>query len=188
MQDCFKLLGLRPQAALDLAALDEAYLAATRLAHPDQAGGSDHASAGLNAALETLRNPVTRLKHLLDLHSGLGWRAIPLDAGLMSLFEKLGPLLQQTNAFLARKQAASSALARALLASEELRLRESLEELGTAIEDEWQALESCFLDCDERIAAGDSAAWADLQSLQARLAYLGKWKDQIRARLLELML
>jgi DnaJ-domain-containing protein 1 len=177
MQDCFQLLGLRPQAALDLAALDEAYLAATRLAHPDQAGGSDQASAGLNAALEILRNPITRLKHLLDLHSGL-----------MSLFEKLGPLLQQTQAFLARKQAASSALAKALLASEELRLRESLEELGTAIEDEWQALESRLPDCDERIAAGDNAAWADLQALQARLAYLGKWKDQIRARLLELML
>ncbi|GEP42540.1 J domain-containing protein [Brevifollis gellanilyticus] len=188
MADYFKLLGLPPRAALDEAALQQAYLEATKTAHPDQAGGDAALSAELNAALEALRSPVTRLKHLVDTRSGLGWRAIPLEAGLMSLFEKLGPLLQQTNAFLTRKQAATSALAKALLASEEMRLREALEGLNELIEQEWQRLEVLLPECDERLATGDDAAWKDVQAMQAKFAYLTKWRAQIRERLLGLML
>lgn len=188
MADCFQLLGLPPRASLDEAELQRAYFEATRTAHPDQAGGDAQLSADLNAALETLKSPVTRLKHLIDTRSGLGWRAIPLEAGMMSLFEKLGPLLQQCAAFLTRKQAASSALAKALLASEEMRLRESLESLNEAIEEEWQRLESALPACDERLAADDSGVWPELQALQAKFAYLTKWRAQIRERLLGLML
>lgn len=188
MSDYFQLLGLPPRASLDEAELQRAYFEATKAAHPDQAGGDEHRSADLNAALETLKSPVTRLKHLIDTRSGLGWRAIPLEAGLMSLFEKLGPLLQQTAAFLTRKQAATSALAKALLASEEMRLRESLEGLNEAIGEEWQRLESALPACDVRLAAGDDSVWTELQALQAKFAYLTKWRAQIRERLLGLML
>ena len=188
MADCFQLLGLPPRATLNEGELQSAYFEATRTAHPDQADGDAQLSADLNAALETLKSPVTRLKHLIDTRSGLGWRAIPLDAGLMSLFEKLGPLLQQSAAFLTRKQAATSALAKALLASEEMRLRESLESLNEAIEEEWQKLESALPACDERLTAGDGSVWPELQALQAKFAYLTKWRAQIRERLLGLML
>lgn len=188
MADCFQLLGLPPRVSLDEAELQRAYFEATRTAHPDQVGGDAQLSADLNAALEMLKSPVTRLKHLIDTRSGLGWRAIPLEAGLMSIFEKLGPLLQQTAAFLTRKQAATSALAKALLASEEMRLRESLESLNEDIEDEWQRLESAFPACDERLTAGDNSVWPELQALQAKFAYLTKWRAQIRERLLGLML
>lgn len=188
MADCFQLLGLPPRATLNEGELQSAYLQATRRAHPDQAGGDAQLSADLNAALETLKSPVTRLKHLIDTRSGLGWRAIALEAGLMSLFEKLGPLLQQSAAFLSRKQAATSALAKALLASEEMRLRESMETLNEAIEEEWQKLESALPACDERLATGDSSVWPELQALQAKFAYLTKWRAQIRERLLGLML
>jgi len=188
MVDCFELLGLPPRAALDEAALQQAYLLATKTAHPDQVGGDAKLSADLNAALETLKSPVTRLKHLVDTRSGLGWRAIPLEPALMALFEKLGPLLQQTSAFLTRKQAATSALAKALLAPEEMRLREALETLNESIEEQWQHLESMLPACDERLAHGDTAAWPELQTLQAKFAYLTKWRAQIRERLLGLML
>lgn len=188
MADCFALLSLPAQAALDEAALDHAYLQATKTAHPDQAGGDAERSAELNAALETLRNPVTRLKHLIETRSSLGWRAIPLEPGLMSLFEKLGPLLQATAAFLARKQAATSALARALLASEEMQLREALENLNESIEVEWQRLEAALPVWDAHAAVTDEAGWAELQALQAKFAYLAKWRAQIRERLLGLML
>ena len=188
MTDCFELLGLPPRASLDEAELQTAYLAATKTAHPDQTTGDARLSADLNAALETLKSPVTRLKHLIDTRSSLGWRAIPLEAGLMSLFEKLGPLLQQSATFLSRKQAASSALAKALLASEEMILRESLESLNEAIEEEWQRLESALPSCDVRLAEGDATVWPELQAQQAKFAYLTKWRAQIRERLLGLML
>ncbi|TDU72998.1 hypothetical protein EI77_01464 [Prosthecobacter fusiformis] len=186
--DAFALLGLPPRAALDEETLQSAYLTATRSAHPDQAGGDTHLSAELNAALETLKSPVTRLKHLIEKHSDTPWRAVPLDAALMGIFEKLGPLLQAGAACIKKKQSASTALARALLASEEMRLRESLEELGFRIDELWQQIESKLGIYDTRVTEADSTVWADLQGIQARLAYLSKWRAQVREVLLGLML
>lgn len=188
--DAFRLLNLPPRAALAEEELQAAWLGAARLAHPDQEGGDSETSAGLNAALEILKSPVTRLKHLLEHYSNTPWRAVPLDAGLMGLFEKLGPLLQQAGAFLKKKQAATSALARALLANEEMRLREALEELGLRLDEAWRAHEAALPMLDERLAQNpeDAAAWSELQAQQARLAYLAKWRAQVRETLLGLML
>lgn len=188
MTDAFALLNLRPKAALDNEALQSAYLAATRQAHPDRSGDDGKLSADLNAALETLKSPVSRLKHLIEQHSNTPWRAVPLDSGMMALFEKLGPLLQTSTAFLKKKQAASSALTKALLANEEMHLRESLEELNLRIDDVWQQIQAELPNFDERIAKEDASVWLDLQSVQARLAYLSKWRTQIREVLLGLML
>ena len=188
MPDAFALLNLPPQAALTEEQLQAAYLTASRAAHPDQAGGDTQLSADLNAALEMLKSPVTRLKHLIEQHSNTPWRAVPLDATLMGLFEKLGPLLQSAGAFLKKKQTATTALSKALLASEEMRLREALENLGTGIEEAWQALEAQLPLYDDRIAASEDSVWIELQAIQARLAYLNKWRAQIREVLLGLML
>ncbi|MEN3940646.1 J domain-containing protein [Prosthecobacter sp. SYSU 5D2] len=186
--DAFSLLGLPPRAALDEETLQAAYLQATRLVHPDQTGGDTLQSAELNAAKEILKSPVTRLKHLIENHSDTPWRAVPLDAALMGLFEKLGPLLQASASFLKKKQSASTALAKALLANEEMRLRESLEDLGLRIEELWQQIEAQLDVYDSRIAESDASVWPELQGIQARLAYLSKWRSQIREVLLGLML
>jgi curved DNA-binding protein CbpA len=188
MADYFALLSLPPRAALDEDQLQQAYLSASRLAHPDQAGGDAQLSSDLNAALETLKSPVTRLKHLVEQHSQTVWRAVPLESALMSLFEKLGPLLHLSTQFLARKHAATSALAKALLASEEMRLRESLESLNEDIEVLWQQLDSALPAFDERLANADVTVWPELQALQAKFSYLAKWRAQIREKLLGLML
>lgn len=187
-EDCFQLLGLPPRASLDEEVLQKAYLAATRDCHPDQTGSDGSQSADLNAALETLRSPVTRLKHLIEKHSQTSWRAIPLEPELMASFEKLGPLLQRSQAFSTRKKAASTALARALLSSEEMQLREALEALNESIEEQWQQLESSLSASDTRLQNADPTVWADLQAIQAKFAYLNKWRTQIREQLLNLML
>jgi curved DNA-binding protein CbpA len=178
MTDAFALLGLPRRAALDESALQEAWRQAARAAHPDQPGGNANRAAELNAALDILKSPVSRLKHLLDLQA-VAWRAVPLDASLMHLFERLGPLLQRGHALLTKKQAA---------ATEEMALREALETLGVEIAEAWSALEAGLPELDTRLAAGDSTAWTDLQACQARLAYLDKWRRQLRELLLALHL
>lgn len=188
MPDAFAILALPPRAALDEESLQAAYLSATRGAHPDQAGGDTALSADLNAALETLKSPVTRLKHLIEQYSSTAWRAVPLDASMMNLFEKLGPLLQTSAGFLKKKQAATTSLAKALLANEEMRLREALEELGLLIDEAWKAIDGQLSNYDERIVADDTGVWVELQVVQARLAYLSKWRAQVRELLLGLML
>ena len=186
MSNAFALLGLPRIAALDDEALQQAWLAASRSAHPDQPGGDATRAAEINTAYDTLQAPEKRLKHLLDLHA-VPWRTVPIDEGMMALFGQLGPALQNVAAFLKRKQAATSALAKALLAPDEMRLREHLETLGTTLDAERTALLESLPAFDTRLSAGDTTALSDLQILQARLAYFSKWQAQVREALLSLM-
>ncbi len=186
MSNAFALLGLPRIAALDDEALQQAWLAASRSAHPDQPGGDAARAAEINTAYETLQAPEKRLKHLLDLHQ-VPWRTVPIDDAMMSLFGQLGPALQSVAVFLKRKQAANSALAKALLAPDEMRLREQLEGLGTTLDSERSALLENLPAFDARLSTGDTTALADLQILQARVAYFSKWQAQVREALLSLM-
>lgn len=175
MTDCFALLGLPRSASLDESMLQAAWHEKSRAAHPDQPGGSATLAAEINAAYETLLAPEKRLKHLLDLHA-VPWRTIPISAEMMSLFSQIGPLLQKAAALAKKKQQASSALAKALLANEEMSLREALEALGTEIEAKREVILSALPEELER-----------LQVAQATLAYLSKWQAQIREALLVMM-
>lgn len=186
MPNAFALLGLPRAAALNEAALQQAWLEASRAAHPDQPGGNATRAAEINAAYETLQTPEKRLKHLLELHQ-VPWRTIPIDDSMMALFSKLGPALQSVAAFLKRRQSATSALAKALLAPEEMRLREQLETIGTTLDDERTALLENLPAIDTSLSSGDTDSLNDLQILQARLAYFGKWQTQVREALLSLM-
>jgi molecular chaperone HscB len=75
MQNLFEILGLTPQFRLNLKALEEAYFAAQRACHPDRFVGAGQAerlaaisrSTLVNDAYETLKNPLTRAEHLLEL-------------------------------------------------------------------------------------------------------------------------
>jgi curved DNA-binding protein CbpA len=184
----FRLLGLPPAAHLDEDALRAAYLTATRQAHPDQPGGDSELSARLNAAVEALRSPDTRLRHLIDTESHTPWRAVPLEPALMDLFQRIAATLQSSAALIRKKSAASTALAKALLAPQETRMREDLEALNEQITAQWRALEAALPPIDTRLRGADPSVWAELQALQAKFAYLAKWRNQIRESLLGLML
>ncbi len=186
MPDAFALLGLPRVAALDEAMLQKAWLEASRRTHPDLPGGDAACAAEVNAAFETLQAPEKRLKHLLDLHQ-VPWRTIPIDESMMVVFSQLGSALQSVPGFLKRRQAAASALSKALLAPEEMRLREQLEEIGMQIEARRVALLESLPEFDTKLEAGDHAALETLQVMQVRLAYFGKWQAQVREALLALM-
>ncbi len=187
--DSFAVLGLPRTAALDEEDLLHAYTKRSRDAHPDH-GGSEADASRVNAAYETLRQPDKRLKHLLELAGpaeAKAWRTVPLDDAMMQLFSRLGAVMDASARFLVRKAAAASALAKALLACEEMLHRESLEQIGFEIEAKKTELVSGLAALDAATASGSAGAWKDLAALQARLAYLGKWQAQVRERLLALM-
>lgn len=186
MPNAFALLGLPRAAALDADVLQKAWLEASRSAHPDQPGGDAARAAEINAAYETLQSPEKRLKHLLELHE-TPWRAVPIDDAMMMLFGRVGAALQGVAAFLKKREAAASALARALLAPEEMRLREQLEEIGALVEEQREGLLAVLPGIDARLEGGDGSAAVELQTVQARLAYLVKWQTQVREALLGMM-
>lgn len=187
--DCFTLLGLPRAAALDEPALQRAYTGRSRTAHPDH-GGSEALASQVNAAYETLRSPEKRLRHLLETAApgdAKAWRTVPLDEAMMSLFSRLGQAMETTSNLLDRKTRATSALAKALLATEEMQHRETLERLGFEIGRRKDDLEARLPALDAALACGDESAWKLLAAMQARFAYLAKWQAQVRERLLALM-
>jgi len=72
MQNHYERLGLPRRFSVDLRQLEAAYLAASRLTHPDfQAGGDADAhmnAAALNQAYTTLKDPARRAEYWLALH------------------------------------------------------------------------------------------------------------------------
>lgn len=191
MTDAFAKLGLPRCAALEEEALKSAWLERGRAAHPDQAGGNAELSAEINAAYELLREPESRLKHLLELeHAGdaAAWATVPMEESLMRVFMGLGPVLQKVEAFARKKQAATSALAQALLAGEQMRAQEQVEEKLAELADLREALEAELPGVDTLRAGGDAAAALErMRVLRAKFAYVGKWQRQAREALMRLV-
>lgn len=77
MSNYFELLGLTPSFTLNLKALEQAYFTAQRATHPDRFVGKGEAervaaisrSQLVNDAYDTLKNPLTRAEHLLEMQS-----------------------------------------------------------------------------------------------------------------------
>jgi molecular chaperone HscB len=76
MQNHFELFGLTPAFSLDRERLDKAYLDIQTQVHPDRfahAGDAERRASlqwttRVNEAFQVLKDPVTRAKHLLELH------------------------------------------------------------------------------------------------------------------------
>ena len=77
MQSLFDILGMEPGFDVDLKALEKAYFTAQRATHPDRFIGKPEAervaaitkSQQVNDAYETLKDPLRRAEHLLELQN-----------------------------------------------------------------------------------------------------------------------
>lgn len=189
--DAFARLGLARCAALDEETLKSAWLELGRAAHPDQVGGDAALSSQINAAYELLKEPESRLKHLLELDypdQAAAWATVPMEEGLMQVFMKLGPVLQKVEVFAKKREVATSALAQALLAGEQMQVQEDLEERMSELTDLRETLESALIQVDDLRSKGDAAqAMESMRVLRAKFAYVSKWQRQAREALLKLI-
>jgi curved DNA-binding protein CbpA len=184
--DHFATLGQPRRPWLAPEELKETFHRATATTHPDVTG--EHgASAELNAAFATLRDPSARLKHLLELeHPEILGRNSNVPAALAETFLRLATLRRAVDAFIEQQSAAASPLAQALHASERFTLQHDVEK-------EQRLLEASLARCLEQLQALD-AAWAArtpetiqlAAALQQELAYLAKWSWQLRECLFQL--
>ena len=193
-EDFFTALGVERRPWLEPEQVKERFHALSREQHPDQqAGGStgetDAVFARLNAAQAALRDPKARLRGLLEIEfphvKVSGPAAVP--GTLADLFAPTLELLQQIDALLAKKAGASSGLARALLAREELVLQEAaqarlgeLETLHASALAELREFDARW----ERPRPPDAAE--RLHDFYQRFAYLSRWTEQLRERLFQL--
>lgn len=169
--DVFGVLGLPRRLTIARDVLEERYLQASRLVHPDRHQTADDrtralsvaASAAVNRAYRTLRDPVARGRYWLELHGeDLGRDNNRVPPGLAALVFETQEALETF-----RTGGATRDAVRAMHADLDERLRELVCELG------------------ERYAAwdaADGAAPSVLEELKRRLseiAYLGTLTEDV---------
>lgn len=119
MADYFALLDEPRRPWLDADTVKAKFLALCVAAHPDRIHDTDSETrraaterfAALNAAHTCLREPRERLRHLLELESGIApanTQRIPAE--MMDLFMTVGQLCQKADRFLAERTQVTSPL------------------------------------------------------------------------------
>ena len=189
MTDLFALLGEPRRPDLDPERIKETFHRRSRTEHPDQQdaslGGADASFAQLNLAQTTLRDPKTRLRHLLELEFPTVRLAGPstVPPTLADLFAPIHGLLREIDTLLSKKSAAPSALARALLGREEWTLRERAETALAEVAALHAATLADLQTFDATWEPRPSDAAAHLHDLYQRFSYLSRWAEQLRERL-----
>ncbi|GAA5495691.1 co-chaperone protein HscB [Rubritalea halochordaticola] len=166
----FQSLGIEPVLTLDLETLRDSYQKIAAENHPDQ-GGDKTTFDAINLAYNTLRSPAKRLKHYMEL-KGIEYDSRgSVTSDLMDLFMSVGETLQKTDAFLRKKSAATTALAKALLEPESMLLQETLGSEISKIEEKQNAYLNRLTDSPEI---------NDLPQITRNLAFLEKWHAQLQ--------
>src|ERR1051325_826710 len=112
MLDAFALFGQLHAPWLDVEALKLEFHRRSALSHPD-AGGEAAQFADLNRAWQTLRDPVTRLRHLLELEFPEALvRSPQVPASLGDEFMRIAAVRQAAETMLVKWRAAESPLVR----------------------------------------------------------------------------
>ena len=188
MPDHFAALDQPRRPWLDTDALKEFFHRASATWHPDVAGSGDAARfAAVTAAYSALRDPVSRLRHLLELEAPgqlAGPLAVPPD--FADLFMRLAEFRQALNAFQKRESAAGHGLARALLAEERQTLWRRAIALNSELEAAYEASVSLLRILDAEWEPRPPDAIDRLNALQQRFAYLSKWRAQLGESLFNL--
>lgn len=181
---------------LDADELKRQYHAVSRETHPDAnrtETGSQSDSAETNAAYQCLLQPSTRLRHLLVLIAP--GEVTKLKGGqipdtYIDIFSRIANAVQGADQMIARKKGATSALAQALLAADEMEAREALEDAGALLADQRAAIESENLPAIDALLASEqvdqSVIVEKISESYRALGFLDKWQAQVRAKLLEL--
>jgi hypothetical protein len=170
MTDYFALFGEARRPWLDPDKLKEKYFILVR---------ERSADAELNEAFRVLNDPKLRLQHLLQLQKiDLSPRR-EIPATLAELFWETGQLLREVDRWQLKEREANSALSRALLSGERLKLKELVRALGvrldTAYATEMEELQA--IDCDD---------WPNdlstLLELYDAFSYLMRLRNQVKEK------
>jgi len=187
--DHFAVLGLERRAALEADAIKARFQERGRALHPDTGGGDAPAFVALNQAQSVLSRPSARLRHLIELTWGgeavAALRGGAMSSALMDRFAEVGAVLARADAYVAKKAKARSALARALLAGEELEVNQALLATGGTLMRLRKEIESSLPELDRIIEGG--AGECETVAACRDLSYAEKWQAQLQERMAALI-
>lgn len=179
--DHFAALAQPRRPWLDAGKLKEFFHRTSASCHPDVAGSGDAVRfAAINAAYTALRDPVSRLRHLLELEAPeLAGQTQAVPPELADLFMRVAELRQALAAFLKKENAAAPGLARALLAGDRLALGSRADALHRDLHAAHETALSLLGELDAEWDARGAESYERLAALHRRFAYLSKWRAQL---------
>ena len=196
--DNFALLRQARQPWLDPDALKARFLELSAQLHPDKSSAADASSryAELNAAYNVLREPKTRLLHLLELEAGVKPPDVQsLPPALMDLMMEVGMLCREVDQFLGTKSQTTSPLLKVQLFEKGLGWNDKLNQLRQRIDlrrvellAELKSMNAAWNAAPPPGSAGRAAALPleRLEQVYRIFSYLARWTEQIQERLVQL--
>jgi hypothetical protein len=186
MTNFFSALQLPARPWLDPDEVKEAYVRQSEQAYHRADADADTERATLNQAFRILREPSTRLDHLLALTKGNGTPRREVSAEISGLFSQTANQLQAADRFLTQLSGKTSVLSRAIHLQEAPGLRADLQSLAATL----RAAEDGQLNevkrLDEVWQEDPALTREPLAQLAFELTFLEKWQGQLRERLLRL--
>lgn len=206
MTDNFVLLGEPRQPWVEVEEIKEHFLKRSAEAHPDRFHNASEVErtaanqrfADLNTAFNCLRDPKSRLLHLLELETGQHPSDVQrIPPGTMDLFMEVGQLCRDADTFLSEKAAATSPMLKVRVFKQGLEWTAKLQvlldkvnarrdELATELKrmnTVWRSAPS--VDSPDRAVA---LPLERLEQIHRILSYVGRWSEQIRERQVRLTL
>jgi DnaJ-domain-containing protein 1 len=202
MTDCFALLNEPRRPWVDPEVIKEKFIVLSTAVHPDRVHNAVEVEkqaaqrqyTEINAAYNCLREPKTRLQHLLELELGVRpqqVQSIPPD--LMDLSMEIGQLCREVDRFLAEKTRTTSPLLRVQVFE---RSQGWTEKAGTlrnqitcrqeALATELKTLDADWVVGEDPHSAHRQAVLQRLEELYRLFGYCARWSSQLQERIVQL--
>jgi len=183
MIDFFAVFGLEPRPMIDVEVLGDLFANKSKTSHPDR--GADGDFATLNEAFNTLRNPASRILHLLAL-SGEKPQPKAASAGVSAWFGKVATDLQRFDRMFYPLSQETSSLLRAIKFREAQAILADLEKISEGLTCEREGLLQKMTEIDARWPSDREEDRDSLAQIAGDLRFLEKWLAQISERRLRL--
>lgn len=195
MTDYFACLAESRRPWLDPEALKAKFHSLSAEVHPDRSHESSESEklvanqryTELNAAYNCLREPRSRIRHLLELELGAkpsDLTQVPDD--LMELFFKVGRACREVDAFLAQKTTATSPLIQVQFFERSQEWVEKLSEPRQNLTERRDILLGELQDCDRGWATSSPKPTDRLLRIWRLLSFYDRWLAQIHERMVQL--
>jgi DnaJ-domain-containing protein 1 len=183
MIDFFAVFGLEPRPVVDVNVLGDLFANKSKTSHPDRAADGDFAT--LNAAFNTLRDPASRILHLLAL-SGEAPQTKTASDGVSTWFGKVATDLQRFDRMFQPLSQETSSLLRAVKIREAQSILADLGEISEGLTSEKEGLLQAIVQIDARWPNDRAEDRDSLAQIACDLRFLEKWLAQISERRLRL--
>jgi len=190
MTDHFAVLRQLRRPWLDPDELKREYQQITVAYHPDRAGaaGPDIDFSSINEAYRVLSNPKLRLQHLVKLEGENPADASPAAAtgDLNQIFMQTAALLPEIDAFLQKRERATTELSKSLLRGDAETLRTRVDQLLGQLQRLEAEAERDLRQTDEAWVNNRAKPLHEISVLAQRFGYLERWIGQLRERQFQL--